>query len=648
MTRRRRTTSSPSSLPARAARRRPARDALLARRRRSWLALRPLAALDTVDGLDETLAVSPPRDVDGSTFDDRAPLDALGAARAITLDVLRRRGRAPVVRARARRADRRAPARLVARCFRGQAARVHAERVARFERSSRRTRRDPRRPPAGRRVGGDRRLGDGEPGRGHWLFTPAPLYLASRPRTASRAGAAGDVARPRARRARGRARLRRSSPTSRATAASRCGSSTRGTRASTVRSRRRRSCSRRASPIPTRASAGIATTSSRAAPRPRRSRARRRRGGASRSSAAGEPSAASRVEGHGDRRRPTRPRRTTTPSSTQLEQDGVVPGTVVLDDKWQADVRHERAGHRQVARPARLDRRPARARAARPALVEGVGSREGLDPELCIRNPDGEPVGLDPIEPGRARAAARERACGCSRPNGLDADGLKVDFTARTPSGPRARAGTDERWGIALLHELLATVYTAAKEAKPDALVMTHTPHPAFVDVTDMIRLNDMIGGVRSVVPQMRHRAQVARAACPELLIDTDDWRVPQPRGVARVPRGKAGARHPVAVLRRRTWTPRARRSSRRTTPRCAARGPHGRRCVVSLDATPARRSRDAHPVTLADIAREAGTSASTASRALSGRGYVSRPSASGCSRRPNASATSRTPRRGR
>jgi LacI family transcriptional regulator len=32
------------------------------------------------------------------------------------------------------------------------------------------------------------------------------------------------------------------------------------------------------------------------------------------------------------------------------------------------------------------------------------------------------------------------------------------------------------------------------------------------------------------------------------------------------------------------------------------------------------------HPVTLADIAREAGTSASTASRALSGRGYVSDP----------------------
>ena len=50
-----------------------------------------------------------------------------------------------------------------------------------------------------------------------------------------------------------------------------------------------------------------------------------------------------------------------------------------------------------------------------------------------------------------------------------------------------------DTWGIALLHELLAVVYAAVKEAKPDALVITHTPHPGFVDVTDMIRLNDML-----------------------------------------------------------------------------------------------------------------------------------------------------------
>jgi hypothetical protein len=111
-------------------------------------------------------------------------------------------------------------------------------------------------------------------------------------------------------------------------------------------------------------------------------------------------------------------------------------------------------------------------------------------------------------------------------PDGLDADGLKIDFTARTPSG-RALSHDGESWGIALLHELLAVVYAAAKEAKPEALIVTHTPHPAFVDVTDMIRLNDIIGGHSSVVAQMRFRTEVVRAACPELLIDTDDWRIP-------------------------------------------------------------------------------------------------------------------------
>ena len=89
-----------------------------------------------------------------------------------------------------------------------------------------------------------------------------------------------------------------------------------------------------------------------------------------------------------------------------------------------------------------------------------------------------------------------------------------------------------EGWGIALLHELLATVYAAAKETKRDALLITHTPHPSFVDVTDMIRLNDMLrlddpGPRPAIVPQMRYRAEVTRAACPELLIDTDDWCAP-------------------------------------------------------------------------------------------------------------------------
>ena len=39
-----------------------------------------------------------------------------------------------------------------------------------------------------------------------------------------------------------------------------------------------------------------------------------------------------------------------------------------------------------------------------------------------------------------------------------------------------------------------------------------------------MLRLNDICSDFRSVVPTMEHRAKVARAACPEWLIDCDNF----------------------------------------------------------------------------------------------------------------------------
>jgi hypothetical protein len=212
-----------------------------------------------------------------------------------------------------------------------------------------------------------------------------------------------------------------------------------------------------------------------------------------------------------------------------LDAQGVVPGTIVLDDKWQASYgtnepdtdkwpdlrawiadRHERDQH--------------------VLLWWKAWDTEGFPAELCVRNADGAPVAVDPTKPSSCDELARivRRMLG---PDGLDADGLKVDFTARTPSGTSLNT-YGEGWGIALLHRLLHVVYGAAKDAKPDALVITHTPHPAFVDVTDMIRLNDMLRlddppPRPPIVPQMRYRAAVVQAACPELPIDTDDWYAP-------------------------------------------------------------------------------------------------------------------------
>jgi hypothetical protein len=208
----------------------------------------------------------------------------------------------------------------------------------------------------------------------------------------------------------------------------------------------------------------------------------------------------------------------------ELEREWLVPGTIVLDDKWQTayGTNEPDAGKWPDLKRWIAQRHE---RGQRVLLWWKAWDPEGLPPELCVRNPDGAAVAVDPTNPATREELARQLS-GLLGREGLDADGLKIDFTARTPSG-RALEAHGAGWGIALLHELLAVVYAAAKAAKPDALIITQAPHPAFADVADMIRLNDMIGGHDSVVPQMRFRADVTRSAVPELLIDTDDWRVP-------------------------------------------------------------------------------------------------------------------------
>ncbi|PGH46773.1 hypothetical protein [Streptomyces sp. Ru87] len=212
-----------------------------------------------------------------------------------------------------------------------------------------------------------------------------------------------------------------------------------------------------------------------------------------------------------------------------LEAHGLVPGTVVVDDKWQ------RVYGSWEPDPVKWPDLRAwiayrHARGQKVLLWWRAWATEGVPEEFCVRTPDGVPVALDPGHPG-ARVLLAGNIDRLLAPDGLDADGLKIDFTADTPSGHSLTTAGD-RWGLALLYDQLATIHDAAKGAKPDALVVTHTPHPAFAAVTDMIRLNDMLrlddpDPRARVVPQMRYRAAVARAACPGLLTDTDDWCAP-------------------------------------------------------------------------------------------------------------------------
>jgi hypothetical protein len=221
-----------------------------------------------------------------------------------------------------------------------------------------------------------------------------------------------------------------------------------------------------------------------------------------------------------------------------LEQHGISPGTVVIDDRWQA---HLGAAEPSGRWPDLRGFIAAQHRAGRRVLlwhnVWEVEAPEAGEPLITgerakVAGAFGYPM-RDPTAPGFAERMRRLMAGLLGPPpEGLGADGLKLDITHSTPSasgyllgggGPSARPSP---WGNALLHTLLLGTYRAAKEARPDALVESHAANPYFRDTCDVLRLNDVFTDLASVVPQMRHRARVARAAGFDL-IDTDGWAMP-------------------------------------------------------------------------------------------------------------------------
>lgn len=203
-----------------------------------------------------------------------------------------------------------------------------------------------------------------------------------------------------------------------------------------------------------------------------------------------------------------------------LAGHGLQPGVVVLDDKWQATYGDNRVDTTKWPDVRGfIDQR----HAARQKVLLWLKAwdPEGLPASECVTNAAGLPVAVDPTNPAYERRL-RESVRLMLGSDGYDADGFKIDFTARIPSGPGLRLHGD-LWGLELMRRYLAIIHDEAHRVKPDALVMTHTPHPYLADVVDMIRLNDINTGT-DVNRAMTHRATIAAIACPHAVIDTDNW----------------------------------------------------------------------------------------------------------------------------
>ncbi|MBK8020830.1 MAG: hypothetical protein IPK19_05215 [Chloroflexi bacterium] len=203
-----------------------------------------------------------------------------------------------------------------------------------------------------------------------------------------------------------------------------------------------------------------------------------------------------------------------------LESKGILPGVVVIDDKWQAAY-----GDNAVD----IDKWPDLAgfvtsqhdAGRRVLLWLKAWDPDGLPPEECVTNAAGRVVAADLTSPAYERRL-RSSVEHMLSPGGLDADGFKIDFTARIPASPGLRSAGDV-WGLELMRRYLEVIYSTAKRVKPDALIIAHTPHPYLADVVDMIRLNDINIG-KDVNEAMLHRAHIASIACPNALLDTDNW----------------------------------------------------------------------------------------------------------------------------
>ncbi len=206
----------------------------------------------------------------------------------------------------------------------------------------------------------------------------------------------------------------------------------------------------------------------------------------------------------------------------RLDELQLDPGTIIIDDKWQ------KAYGSAVPDPERwpdlrafTDAQHARGR--KVVLWFRSWYPEGLDADECIEYLCTACAADPTSEKYRARMkktlhyllSGEEGCCNC--------DGFKIDFANCMPLGRYVTCHEKGVYGVELLKRFFLMMRDFAKEAKADALINCSCAHPYFDEIADHCRIHDYSdNAMRNCVEVMTHRARLARAALPDVLIDTD------------------------------------------------------------------------------------------------------------------------------
>lgn len=227
------------------------------------------------------------------------------------------------------------------------------------------------------------------------------------------------------------------------------------------------------------------------------------------------------VEGHLDGKNPTDYAREDFYEDyvKRLHERGLDPKVLIIDDKWQKEY--------APAVPDETKWRDLKAFIAR-RHAEGIHTLlwfklwdgEGFEDELCVKADNGSRR-LDPSNPEvirRIKASVKRLLS----PEGLDADGFKIDFAFFNPEG-RGFTTYSGKYGTELLYDYMKFIYETAKEVKPDALINCSPCHPYFAHICDHARLHDYDYRRRDNTEDLTTRAKLFAIANPGTLIDTDN-----------------------------------------------------------------------------------------------------------------------------